>query len=249
MKKSTKLQMFQNVTLTLILLLCSTFTMAQTIPLNKLTGQFDEKQDNDFIALDSTELPVNKKGMYLQKEPAQQLIKAYRDFKKVHPNIPFIVVSATRNYHYQNGIWQRKWDALTAKINDPQKIAEEILKFSSMPGTSRHHWGTDIDITSVSSEFFKNDKKGIILYKWLQDNLPKYGFCQPFNEGRKGGYLPEEWHWSYKPISSQYIAQYKTLLETNPKTIMQTLNFVGHDKITLENLIKEYVLTVNTDCY
>ncbi|OCG10232.1 hypothetical protein A9G13_00385 [Gilliamella sp. wkB178] len=248
-KKSIRLKTVFNLTQTLILLLCSTFAMAQSIPLNKLTGQFDEKKDDNFIALDSTELPVNKKGMYLQKQPAQQLIKAYRDFKKAHPDIPFIVVSATRNYQYQNGIWQRKWDALTAKINDPQQIAEEILKFSSMPGTSRHHWGTDIDITSVSSEYFHNDSKGIILYKWLQENLPKYGFCRPFNEGRTGGYLPEEWHWSYKPISSQYIAQYKALLESDANTIMQTLNFVGHDKIKLENLIKEYVLTVNTDCY
>ncbi|MCX8601688.1 MULTISPECIES: M15 family metallopeptidase [unclassified Gilliamella] len=234
---------------TLTPLLYTTFTMAQTIPLNKLIGQFDEKQDSNFVALDSTILPVNKKGMYLQKEPTEQLIKAYNDFKAAHPDIPFIVVSATRNYTYQNGIWQRKWDALAKKINDPQKIAQEILKFSSMPGTSRHHWGTDIDITSVSSDYFKNDKKGIILYKWLQDNLAKYGFCQAFNEGRKGGYQPEEWHWSYKPIASQYIAQYKATLETNPQSIMQSLNFIGHDKIELQRLIKEYVLTVNQDCY
>ncbi|MFQ0998754.1 M15 family metallopeptidase [Gilliamella sp. ESL0232] len=249
MKKSTMLEKIGGLTLKLSLLLFPTFTMAQQITLNKLIGQFDEKKDNDFIALDSTILPVNKKGMYLQKEPTEQLIKAYNDFKKVHPDIPFIIVSATRNYTYQNGIWQRKWDALSAKINDPEKIAEEILKFSSMPGTSRHHWGTDIDITSVSSTYFKDDKKGIILYKWLQKNLPKYGFCQAFNEGRKGGYQPEEWHWSYRPIASQYIDQYKTVLERDPEVIMKALSFIGHDKIKLESLVKEYVLTVNADCY
>lgn len=234
---------------TLTLLLYSNFTMAQPIPLNKLIGQFDEKIDTNFVALDSTILPVNKKGMYLQKEPTQQLIKAYKDFKKEHPDIPFIIVSATRNYTYQNSIWQRKWGNLSDKLNDPQQIADEILKYSSMPGTSRHHWGTDIDITSVSSEYFQNDKKGIILYKWLQDNLPKYGFCQAFNEGRHGGYQPEEWHWSYKPIASQYIKQYKAILENEPNIITQVLNFIGHDKIDLERLIKEYVLTVNTECY
>ena len=249
MKKIITLKTVTHFSSTLTLLLCSTFAMAQSIPLNKLTGQFDEKKDSNYIALDSTILPVNKKGMYLQKEPTEQLIKAYNDFKKSYPNIPFIVVSATRNYTYQNGIWQRKWDALVPKLNNPQKIAEQILKLSSMPGTSRHHWGTDIDITSVSSEYFKNDKQGIILYKWLRENLPKYGFCQPFNEGRKGGYLPEEWHWSYKPIAKQYIAEYKAILDSNPQMIMQNLNFTGYDKITLENLVKEYVLTVNPDCY
>ncbi|NUF27992.1 D-alanyl-D-alanine carboxypeptidase [Gilliamella bombicola] len=247
--KSTKLKTILCLIQSLTLLLCSTATMAQTISLNKLTGQFDEKKDKDFITLDSTELPVNKKGMYLQKEAAEQLVKAFKDFKKEYPNIPFIVVSATRNYTYQSGIWQRKWDALSAKFNDPQKIAEEILKYSSMPGTSRHHWGTDVDITSVSSEYFRNDPKGIILYKWLQANLPKYGFCQAFNNGRSGGYQLEEWHWSYQPISSQYIAQYKAILERDPDAIMRILNFTGHDKIKLESLVKEYVLTVNADCY
>ncbi|MFQ1017676.1 M15 family metallopeptidase [Gilliamella sp. BG7] len=249
MKKSTILKKIGGLTLNLSLLLFPNFTMAQQITLNKLIGQFDEKKDNGFIALDSTILPVNKKGMYLQKEPTEQLIKAYNDFQKVHPDIPFIIVSATRNYTYQNGIWQRKWDTLSTKINDPEKIAEEILKFSSMPGTSRHHWGTDIDITSVSSTYFKDDKKGIILYKWLQKNLSKYGFCQAFNEGRKGGYQPEEWHWSYKPIASQYIDQYKTILKSEPEVIIKALSFIGHDKISLESLVKEYVLTVNPDCY
>lgn len=248
-RKPTKLKIFFILIQTVTLLFYSSFTMAQTIPLNKLIGQFDEKKDSDFIALDSTELLVNKKGMYLQKEATEQLIKAFKDFRSTHPNIPFIVVSATRNYTYQNGIWQRKWDALSAKLNDPQKIAEEILKYSSMPGTSRHHWGSDVDITSVSSKYFRNDKKGIILYKWLQENLPKYGFCQAFNAGRKGGYQLEEWHWSYKPIASQYIAQYKAILESDPNTIMKMLKFTGHNKIKLESLVKEYVLTVNDDCY
>ena len=247
--KTVKLKVILNFALISTLFLYSTITMAHSIPLSKLTGQFDEKKDSNFIALDSTVLPVNKKGMYLQKEPADQLIKAYNDFKKIHPDIPFIVVSATRNYNYQNGIWQRKWDALLQKVNNPQNIATEILKFSSMPGTSRHHWGTDVDITSVTSNFFKQDKKGIMLYKWLQENMPKYGFCQPFNEGRKGGYLPEEWHWSYKPIAGKYIAQYKAILDSDPNKIIQTLTFTGHDKIKLLELVKEYVLSVNSECY
>jgi zinc D-Ala-D-Ala carboxypeptidase len=248
-KRSAKLKKKFKLTQMLTLLLCSTTAMAQTIPLTKLLGQFDEKKDDNFISLDSTVLEVNKKGMYLQKEATQQLIKAYHDFRKSYPNIPFIVVSATRNYVYQNSIWQRKWNALLPKLSDPQKIAKEILQYSSMPGTSRHHWGTDIDITSVSSEYFQYDPKGIILYKWLQENMPKYGFCQAFNEGRKGGYQPEEWHWSYKPIASQYIAEYKAILEHYPNTITQVLDFIGHDKIELEKLVKEYVLTVNNDCY
>jgi len=224
-------------------------TMANTIPLEKLIGQFNEKSDQEFVALDSTELPVNKPGMYLQKEPTAQLIKAYHDFKKQHPNIPFIVVSATRNYDYQNGIWQRKRNALLAKLKNEQSIAKDILKYSSMPGSSRHHWGTDFDITSVSPEYFHHTAQGKILYQWLLDNMPKYGFCQPFNQGRLGGYYPEEWHWSYKPIAKNYLMQYKNVLEQDDQAILSKLNFAGHNKIKLKALLQEYVLDVSKDCY
>lgn len=232
----------------LILLTLPFITMANTIPLDKLIGQFNEKTDSQFISLDSTELPVNKPGMYLQKEPTEQLIKAYHDFKQQHPDIPFVVVSATRNYTYQNGIWQRKWDALYPKLKDEQKTAKEILKYSSMPGSSRHHWGTDIDITSVSSAFFKENKQGKILYQWLQENMPKYGFCRPYGEGRKGGYQPEEWHWSYKPISQNYLNEYKRLLKENKQSILTKLNFSGHNKITLDELLQEFVFDINSEC-
>lgn len=232
----------------LILLGFSMSSIASTIPLEKLIGKLDEKQDATFVALDSTQLPVNKKGMYLQKEPTKQLVKAYQAFKKAHPDIPFVIVSAMRNYQYQNGIWQRKWNALFPKLNHAQKTAENILQYSSMPGTSRHHWGTDVDITSLSSEYFQHDKKGKILYQWLQENMPKYGFCQPYTEGRKGGYLPEEWHWSYKPIAKQYLTHYQDLLNHNEQAIIQQLTFAGHDNIKLVDLVNEYVLTINSEC-
>ncbi|MBX4134168.1 M15 family metallopeptidase [Frischella sp. Ac48] len=232
------------------LLLNLTFTtMAETIPLNKLIGQFNEKTDPNFVALDSTILPVNKPGMYLQKEVADQLTKAYQDFKIAHPNIPFIVVSATRNYAYQNSIWQNKWDRLFKKLKNEPKTAQEILKYSSMPGTSRHHWGTDVDITSVSSDYFTQDPKGKILFQWLQTNMSKYGFCQSFNHGRKGGYQPEEWHWSYQPIAKKFLAQYKNILASNEKSIINQLTFAGYNKIKLRDLIEEYVFDVNPDCY
>ncbi|WP_392552539.1 M15 family metallopeptidase [Orbus wheelerorum] len=233
----------------LILMVLPFITMANTIPLEKLIGQFNEKLDQEFVALDSTVLPVNKSGMYLQKEPTEQLIKAYHDFKKQYPNNPFIIVSATRNYNYQNGIWQRKWDTLFPKLKNEQDTAKDILKYSSMPGSSRHHWGTDVDITSVSSDYFRSTKQGEILYQWLLENMPKYGFCQPFSEGREGGYNPEEWHWSYKPIAKNYLQQYKHILQQDDKAIISKLNFAGHNKIKLKALLQEYVLDVSKDCY
>lgn len=240
--------------LILTMMINSTAVLAQsntpiTIPLNELIGQYNEKTHSNFIALDSTILPVNKTGMYLQKEPTKQLILAYQAFKKHHPTIPFVIVSATRNYTYQNGIWQRKWQNLFPKYKDSMQTANAILQYSSMPGTSRHHWGTDVDITSLSSDYFRKNAQGKILYAWLLENMPKFGFCQAFTEGRNSGYQPEEWHWSYQPIAKQYIHQYKEIMEQQPETIINKLTFAGHDNLTMKQIIEEYVYSVNAECY
>ncbi|NJK84501.1 MAG: M15 family metallopeptidase [Saprospiraceae bacterium] len=42
-----------------------------------------------------------------------------------------------------------------ATTPNPQERALKILKYSSMPGTSRHHWGTDIDLNSFSNSYFE----------------------------------------------------------------------------------------------
>ena len=75
-----------------------------------------------------------------------------------------------------------------------------------MPGTSRHHWGTDIDINSVKKKYFQS-QKGKLVYQWLQKNAHLYGFFQVYEKNR-GGYHVEEWHWSYLPISLYYLYYY-----------------------------------------
>lgn len=231
----------------LFMMLASMNVSAQ-MPGNFLLGQYDETLDARFVNLSQTSLPTNKPNMWLQKEVTDKLLRAYLDFKRDHPDIPFVIVSATRNYQYQNGIWARKWQATYPKFNDHQQTAKDILRFSSMPGTSRHHWGTDIDITNLNSSYFLNDPKGKILYAWLQENMPKYGFCQPYTKGRKQGYQTEEWHWSYQPLSSKYIAQYRQLMADSPETVTQQLTFLGHTNLPLEPLIEQYVFSVDKRC-
>jgi len=52
-----------------------------------------------------------------------------------------------------------------------------------MPGTSRHHWGSDVDLYSLEDiDFLKGNGK--IIYQWLTDNAASYGFCQPYTAGR-----------------------------------------------------------------
>ena len=65
-----------------------------------------------------------------------------------------------------------------------------------MPGsTSRHHWGTEIDIHSLKNGDFA-DGEGLKIYEWLTTHAEDYGFYQPYTAEQ--GYEEEEkWHWSY----------------------------------------------------
>lgn len=113
------------------------------------------------------------------------------------------VVSAYRSYDRQKQIWEKKWgnhaDTDLAK-------AKEILRFSSFPGTSRHHWGTDVDFNSVSPDYWKSGE-GKRVYQWLSQNASRFGFCQTYGAGRTLGYEEEAWHWSHLPTANDYYAQ------------------------------------------
>ena len=119
-------------------------------------------------------------------------------------------------------IWNEKWSgkrkstgtADITKITDQLEKAMIILRYSSMPGTSRHHWGTDFDINMLNNEYYdKGDGK--IIYKWLESNAAKFGFGQPYNAGRENGYKEEKWHWSY-PRTSSGLTSEMLLSSTSP---------------------------------
>ena len=56
------------------------------------------------------------------------------------------IVSAYRSYERQKFIWNRKFYSNAKKGISPMENINKIIEYSTLPGTSRHHWGTDIDI-------------------------------------------------------------------------------------------------------
>lgn len=113
------------------------------------------------------------------------------------------VLSAFRSYDHQKRIWEKKWGDAS---NDDQNKALEVLRYSSFPGTSRHHWGTDVDFNSVSLGYWESEE-GRKVHQWLLRNAPSYGFCQVYALGRDAGYSDEPWHWSHLPVAKSYYAQ------------------------------------------
>jgi LAS superfamily LD-carboxypeptidase LdcB len=215
-----------------------------------LMGKFEPAKHPDFVLVDKKY--ADDEGYYLRKD-------TYESFKKMWEaaradSITLTIVSATRNFSRQKSIWEAKWTGArkiengtnaALKYPDPKTRALKILEYSSMPGTSRHHWGTDMDLNDLDNYTFEQGQ-GKKVYDWLQKNASKYGFCQPYTvkgKNRPNGYNEEKWHWSYIPISKQ-------LTELAARRLQDEMigGFEGAQTALSIGIVKKYVLGVNKNC-
>jgi len=150
--------------------------------------------------------------------------------------------SSFRDFDTQLGIWNRKWSGerpildrqgqvLARESLSDAETVEAILAWSAIPGGSRHHWGSDVDVIDaaaipegyavqlVPAEYAPD---GIFarLNAWLDANVQLYGFFRPYRTDR-GGVSPEPWHLSYVPVSgpaleSLSLSTLRQVLEASP---------------------------------
>jgi LAS superfamily LD-carboxypeptidase LdcB len=190
-------------------------------------------------------------GMYGRKEAVDALAKMAEAAKA--DGVKLTVVSAFRSFRDQKRIWEDKWDGRTLveggklpqTVPDPEQRALKILEFSSMPATSRHHWGTDFDLNSLNNSYFASGE-GKKVYDWLKAHGADYGFCQPYSPKpatRATGYEEERWHWSYLPIAKPYLAQYPASVGYD-----HIAGFKGSDAARGIDVIANYVAGINPDC-
>ena len=126
---------------------------------DRLTGQFNYKSDPEFIKLP---MKYATKEIYLRKTVYEKF-KAMAD-TAAKDGIVLKALSGTRSYAEQKNIWDNKWNNYF-KNGDSIGTMKKILLYSSMPSTSRHHWGTDIDINSLEPSYFASGK-GFKEYNW-----------------------------------------------------------------------------------
>jgi len=181
-----------------------------------LLGRFDPSSDARFIQLSSAYAQGSALNGFLRKETFEAFQKMADDAKKDGVNL--FIISATRNFDSQKKIWKNKWIGKTkakitgedlSKISDLKARARQILLYSAMPGASRHHWGTDIDLNSFEDNYFSSGE-GLKIYQWLAAHAGDFGFCQPYTAKVNGrtGCEEEKWHWSYLPLSKIFLNEY-----------------------------------------
>ncbi|MBK8081994.1 MAG: M15 family metallopeptidase [Saprospiraceae bacterium] len=215
-----------------------------------IMGKFDPASHPDFRLIPKKY--ADQKGRFIRKDVFEAYKKMYHAAKK--DGVHLIIISATRNFDAQKKIWEDKWTGkrlleggihAQRDIPDPKKRALKILEYSSMPGTSRHHWGTDIDINALNNEYFEKGE-GMKVITWLLKNSASYGFCMTytkFDPQRTTGYQPEKWHWSYTPVSAPLTHWAKR----NIKDTMIT-GFEGSETATEIKVVQNYISGIHPSC-
>ena len=183
---------------------------------------------------------------------------AYKKMEKAakKDGISLKIVSAHRGYERQKFIWNKKYKKFTEEnLLEPTLAINEIIRFSTIPGTSRHHWGTEIDIIDenysdeinvlMSSKF---EKGGIFfeIKNWLNLNSEKFGFYITYdNNPERKGFEHEPWHYSYAPISKKMLSIFKKsdLKKLIVKDEINGSDFFSDDFI--EKYKREYILDIN----
>ena len=173
--------------------------------------------------------------------------------------------SAFRDFKSQLKIWNNKhlgkrplfnrdgtskdYDMLT-----PKEVVYSILDWSALPGASRHHWGTEIDVVDSAAipeayqikllpEEYEEGGVFFSLNHWLTNNIERFGFFRPYRED-KGGVNPEPWHLSYRPVSGQLLPALSLELL---KTTTENNALLGKEIVleSLSDIYMKYVVNIS----
>lgn len=139
-----------------------------------------------------------------------------------------VILSGFRSFEQQLSIWNRKATGRLAvldsaarplditRLSEPELVFS-ILRWSALPGASRHHWGTDLDVYDkaarpegyevelIPAEVAPGGMFGP-LHAWLDERIARraaFGFFRPYDADRHG-VAPERWHLSHAPVASGF---------------------------------------------
>ena len=176
------------------------------------------------------------------------------------------VVSAFRDFNRQLAIWSAKFNGERPLLDAAGRalkhadlyesaLIDAILIWSALPGASRHHWGSDIDVIDAAA-LPEGERPRLTpaefapggwferLGGWLDSNMARFGFFRPYTLDR-GGVQPEPWHLSYAPVSVPALEVLS--LDVLRETLAQA-DMPGRDAVLarLPELYERYVLAVDS---
>ncbi len=177
--------------------------------------------------------------------------KAARDLERLvaaaeAESIWLYVVSATRTHDRQRALWEARFDGSRTSVGrnllelfpDEGQRCRALMEYSAPPGLSRHHWGTDVDLNSLSMVYWESPA-GQAALDWLETSAGEYGYVMAYPMGRDEGPSYEPWHWSYRPLSQLLLQDFQRQV-----TDSEIKGFVGAEQVRLTEWLK-FVFGVN----
>jgi len=179
--------------------------------------------------------------------------------------IDLVPWSSFRDFVRQLDIWNGKfsgerplYDAVGKNLNAhalaPAERIDAILLWSALPGASRHHWGTDLDLidgnataagyqVKLTREEFAPGGPFARLAQWLETHAPRFGFFRPF-QGVRSGVQPEPWHFSFAPLAEK---ARRNLSPSVLRTAIAGAPLLGKEIVLtrLDELHARYVATID----
>lgn len=210
----------------------------------------------DLVAVDGLQLERRSADAFYRMQQAARL-----DGIELRP------VSAYRSFERQAAIWNGKmlgqravYDHQQQRIDIHQLTGfarlEAVLLYSALPGASRHHWGTDLDVFDAAAvpkdyqpQLLETEYQGtgpfVHLSQWLTKHAGDFGFFRPYYH-YLGGVAAEPWHLSYQPLAEAYLQQFEL------KMLQQAIadNTLCEKQLILQYLpeiFQRFVLNINKE--
>jgi len=166
-------------------------------------------------------------------------------------------VSSYRNFAHQNRIWERKFKQNINRGLSPTESIKKIIEYSTIPGTSRHHWGTDIDLIDANVTQPSNvlnprhfGASGCFskFKTWMDEHANDFGFYLVYTDKKnRKGFKYEPWHYSYKPLSKSYLDDYQKLSLNDIITSEKLMGCEHFSEEFITNYLNENILDINPE--
>lgn len=180
-------------------------------------------------------------------------------------DIDLQVRSSFRDFATQLAIWNSKWRGerplydrdgrlLRRDQLDDSQAVDAILCWSALPGGSRHHWGSDLDVIDAAAipadykvELLPGEyaQGGVFekLTRWLDAHMHEFGFFRPYRTER-GGVSPEPWHLSYAPVS---LPALESLSLSTLRHVLEASEIAGKSQVLtrLPEIYTRYLLSID----
>ncbi|WP_281214021.1 M15 family metallopeptidase [Shewanella insulae] len=225
-----------------------------------LTPDLNALEDLDLYGDGNLPL-IDYQGHILAVECAAQFIKMQT--AAAGDGIEIAICSSFRDFDRQLSIWNAKasgrrqvLDEASRPIDiqslDDNQLMDAILLWSALPGMSRHHWGTDLDLFDaknidreslqlIDSEYHPGGPCHK-LHTWLASHAADFGFYFPYQAGLSG-VSPEPWHLSYYPLADKYLTAFDSD-KLKARLELAAIELKGPILTRLEALVSRYVYFV-----